>query len=276
MKLSIKTLVAVLVLFGAMAAGYFLFFSSDEFSAQANPAPACQSAVFDKSAMVFDHVLICGTKGVPIEKLTHAAHVTAEWLDNDGDGLVDEPRLLEAFAQNKPTLIMSAEGISLTAMPRIMTSLGDARVQDLYASETNPADGARDAAQEEIHHLIMNASWQTIFPEVFSEAADDNSQLYQAWQLADQNRQYVYNDPTCDDSCKVTEFVYLATAAYMETGAELDLASDEMRLKTQAELFEAIPAMEQIFESANYSYPTNHWPTGNYPFPENIEYFGVQ
>lgn len=260
----------------AAAVGYLTLFTPAEFRAQANPAPSCKSAVFDKSALIFDSLLICGTSEVPADKLTHAANVAAEWLDNDEDGQVDEPPLLTAFGETKPVLLMSGRGISATAMPRIFGELSGHRLQDLYASETNPGAGERDASQEEIHHLIMNAGWQQLFPAVFSEQASDNSTLYQAWKTADTNSYYVYNDPTCDDSCKVTEFVYLATAAYMETGAELDLASDEMRLNTRAELAAAIPSVIDIFESGDYVYPTSHWPNGSYPHQDNIIFFGLQ
>lgn len=272
----LKTIFMIVGVIVLAVVGYMTLFTPAEFRAQANPAPACKTAVFDKSALVFDSLLICGTSEVGADKLTHAANVAAEWLDNDEDGQIDEPRLLEAFQASQPVLLMSGKGISATAMPSIFSALSGHKLQDLYASETNPGNGERDASQEEIHHLIINAGWQQLFPAVFSEQASDNSILYQAWQTADSNAQYVYNDPTCDDSCKVTEFVYLATAAYMETGAEADLASDEMRLKTRAALAEAIPSVIEIFESSDYVYPTNHWPDGTYPQKNNIVFFGLQ
>jgi len=265
--------IVAVVLVAAIAA-YLMLFTPAEFKAQANPAPECQSAIFDKSALIFDTVLICGTSGVPADKLTYAANVAAEWLDNDEDGEVDEPRLLDTLKANKPVLVMSAEGFSVVAMPRIMAALSGYRTQDLSAAETNPAGDRRDASQEEIHHLIMNAGWQSLFPALFSEQANENSTLYQAWKFANDNGHYAYDDPTCDDSCKVVEFVYLATAAYL--GSDADLASDELRLKTRAALGETIPAVVQLFESDDYVYPTDHWPDGTYPHSEKITSFGVQ
>lgn len=269
-----RLLTSILIAAGLLVVaivGYLTLFIPAEFKAQANPAPACQSAAFDKSALVFDTVLICGTSAVPADKLTHAANVTAEWLDNDEDGEVDEPRLLETLKASKPVLIMSGNGVPAAAMPRIMSALSGYQLQDLGAAETKPANGLRDASQEEIHHLLINAGWQKLFPAVFSETASDNSTLYQAWKFANDNGHYAYDDPTCDDSCKVTEFVYLATAAYL--GSEADLFSDEMRLKTRAALNESIPAVLQIFESSDYVYPTNHWPDGTYPHKNNITFF---
>lgn len=272
-RLLISILIAASLLVVALV-GYFTLFIPAEFKAQANPAPACQATAFDKSALVFDTVLLCGTSGVSAEKLTHAANVTAAWLDNDRDGQVDEPRLLDTLNANKPVLVMSGNGIAPAAMPRIMSALSDYRIQDLGAAETNPANGERDASQEEIHHLLMNAGWQPLFPALFSEAASDNSTLYQAWKFANDNAHYAYDDPTCDDSCKVTEFVYLATAAYL--GSAADLESDEMRLKTRAALSETIPAVVQLFESSDYVYPTNHWPDGTYAHQTNITFFGIR
>ena len=271
----LKKILPAVGLLALAAIGYFVFFIPAEFRAQADPAPMCQSQFFDKSALVLDSLLICGTKDVPADKLTHAANVAAEWLDNDGDGIADEPRLIETFKTSKPVIVMSSTGISTSAMPRIMSAFSGHQIQDLYASETNPGNNQRDASQEEIHHVIINGGWQKLYPTVFSETASDNSKLYQAWKIADNNSFYVYNDPTCNDSCKVTEFVYLATAAYMEKGAELDLASDEMRLKNREQLAEQIPAVIEIFESAEYVYPTDHWPTGSYNHPKNIETFGL-
>ncbi len=251
----------------------YRFLTPAEFRAQANPAPACKSPAFDKSALVFDTLLICGTNQVPAEKLQHAANVAAEWLDNDEDGQVDEPRLIEAMQSNDPVVLMTGNGISMLAMPHLLPAIEGRQSQDLSAAETDPAGDRRDASQEEIHHIIMNAGWISLFPATFSDQADVSSTLYQAWKFADENQHYVYNDPTCDDSCKVTEFVYLATAAYF--GDIEDLQTDEIRLYTRDELQQTIPAVIEIFESADYTYPTNHWPDGTYPYPENIQLTNV-
>lgn len=251
------------------------FFTPDEFQAQKNPALLCETAIFDKSAFVFDSLLICGTKGVAPEKLAHAANVAAEWLDNDEDGKIDEPRLLDAFQQTRPVVLMTANEMAPVAEQKLISAFDGYLTQALYAFETNPAGQQRDASQEEIHHIIMNAGWQTLSPATFSEIKDDNSTLYQAWKVADENELYVYQDPTCGDRCKVTEFVYMATAAYMETGAEKDLAADELRPKSREELAEDLPIMIQIFESNEYAYPVNHWPDGHYSHQSNIQFEGT-
>ncbi|PID85564.1 MAG: hypothetical protein CSA11_00670 [Chloroflexi bacterium] len=236
-------------------------------------AQGCPSG-FDKSSVIFNALTICATPDVSQEKLTHAANVAAEWLDNDGDGIADEPRLIETLMANNPVVMMTGERGNLLQQGATMTQFGDRILQDLSAAETNPGGNERDASQEEIHHIIMNAGWIQLFPDIFSDQASQNSKLYQAWQLANTNQLYVYNDPTCNDSCKVTEFVYLATAAYF--GDVRDLQTDEIRLYTRDELQQSIPAVVEIFESADYNYPTNHWPTGSYNFSENVTFHNVQ
>ena len=43
---------------------------------------------------------IVGTSRVDNDKLLHSAHVLAEYLDNDQDGIVDDPSILEEIAIN--------------------------------------------------------------------------------------------------------------------------------------------------------------------------------
>lgn len=251
-------------------AAFFFLTDSEEFKDSENPVANSPIKMFDKSAVVFDAVTIYGTSKVPVAKLKHTAQVVAQWLDNNEDGVIDDLRLQEALQKNKATMIMSENGFSIKAMLKIQTQLTGSSIQDLYANETNNPE-RRDASQEETHHLIINVGYQKVWPQVFSENKKDNSLLYKIWKYADEKGYYYYNDPTCNDACKVTEFVYLATAAYL--GSDIDLASDEMRLKNREALQEKVPEIINIFESKAYAYPIYKWPNGNYKFTQNIKYF---
>ncbi len=273
MKKMIFIVLAVLLLVGIWFGVKIFFFPSAEFNNSWKAVTGCPSNVFDKSAVVFDAYTICGTKWVPQAKLKHAANVAAVWLDNNRDGKADEPRLIETLKQNKPVVMMSDKGMGAWAMSKIMTASKWMTMQDLTAQETNNPK-RRDASQEEIHHLIMNAGWIKLFPKIFSDQKSENSKLYTVWKKANDNKYYSYNDPTCNDACKVTEFVYLATASYL--GSKADLASDEMRLKTKAEMQEKIPEIIKIIESKDYVYPKLEWPNGEYKFSENIKYYNAK
>ena len=47
-----------------------------------------------------------GTSEVPEDKLLHAASVMAEYLDNNEDGVVDDPPVIEAMQENNALLVM--------------------------------------------------------------------------------------------------------------------------------------------------------------------------
>ena len=61
--------------------------------------------VFSSQIEVFGTTLVA-TSSVPEAKLTHAAVVMAEYLDNDEDGYVDDPPVAEAMRDNKALLVM--------------------------------------------------------------------------------------------------------------------------------------------------------------------------
>ncbi len=243
-----------------------------EFAPLDNPVPDCPADFFDKKATIFDAVAICGTTGVRTDKLRHAAHVTAGWLDNDGDGQADEPALVSAIRSQPAILIMSAKGFTDEALEQIFEESEPGILQDLAANETNPAD-ERDASQEEIHHLIVAAGWMKMRPDVFSDRRSEESRVYSEWRNAEAKGLYAYDDPTCDDACKTLEFFYLATAAYL--GSAADLMSDEMRVKDRQALRETLPGVVTIIESPDYSYPLKAWPDGNYKPVGNIRFSGV-
>lgn len=262
----IKIFVSLFSMIALLFLGHFAWRGySGEFAAVHQPQADCPASFFAQRARVFDAVTICATAHVSPVKLRHAAAIAAQWLDNDGDGLVDEPRLLPLLREKGALLVMSEAGFPLVASLRIM--MGHSGVtQDLGAQETAPHDGERDAAPEEIHHLIYNAGWVELFPDLFADRP--GSTLYRIWEQAEQRGHYDYDDPTCNAACKVSEFFYLATAAYL--GSEADLQSNEMRLKTRQDLTEALPDIVALMQSERYHYPTRAWPDGDYTHAHNI------
>ena len=260
-----KVLILVMIFLAAFASA-----CSDEFKAQDSYLEQCPTKVFDKGAIVFDSILVCGTSMVPQEKITHAANVAAQWLDNDQDGVLDNPEVVKELKRNKAALLMSETGFSEIFMIQNFAAIekGGFFVQDLYAEETDPERG-RDASQEEIHHLIWGAGFAAVYPEVFDDQSRD-SEIYAAWKFSDEKGYYKYNDPTCDDFCKTMEHLYKATAALLDSSA--DLAEYEFMIKSSGELVEKHPMMMDIFQSDEYEYPQTMWPDGNYIQDNGIEY----
>ncbi len=230
---------------------------------QANSvSPPCSEKDFPKVYRVFKSVYICAGKGVSEDKIAHAVHVTAEWLDNDDDGTADAPEVINALLKYQAIVALTQNGLGFFASRRLRTYW----YQDLYAHETNPTNGMRDASQEEIHHLIINAGWAIAYPQIFAD--NKNSIMYQIYDQAERKGYYTYDDPTCGKACKSTEFHYLGMASYL--GATADLFSDEMRIKTRTELQQKIPEFIKVIENPEYNYPKHKWPTGTYTHEQNI------
>lgn len=256
--------------------GMFILLSSTAFSGEFSsvevPVAECPGNFFVKKAEVFDSITVCATALVSDSKLVHAANVAAQWLDNNEDGKVDEPNIISFLKESNATLLMSKKGFSDSVFQELEPYFDTMVGQDLSSEETNPTD-RRDASQEEIHHLIVNAGWQKYQPRVFSDEKSTRSTIYQQWSLAEDNKFYHYDDPTCDDACKTVEFLYLSTAAYLN--AQTDLESDEMRIKSRTDLRRQLPDLVRVFESNEYRYPTTKWPNGRYAYADHIVYEGL-
>ena len=65
-------------------------------------------AFFAKQITVFG-VPIVGTEDLADGKIRHAAHVMAQYLDNDEDGSVDDPAVLDAMLKRNALLVMFAD-----------------------------------------------------------------------------------------------------------------------------------------------------------------------
>ena len=114
--------------------------------------------VFDKKVEVFG-VMIYGTPNTGMEKVKHAATVMAEYLDNNEDGIVDNPKVVEVLSQRKATLIMFRDEDEQDELFEWNENLNNNyELQNLFHHETHP-DGASnevfDATLEEVHHLIL-------------------------------------------------------------------------------------------------------------------------
>lgn len=111
--------------------------------------------------------------GIPIyayadvedSKLLHAANIMAQYLDNNEDGTVDNPTLLEALKANKAALYLW----------KTEAQQGTLDAQDLGADETIPTwytngqTGQFDASLEEVWHVITHSGYANAYPTIFGE-----------------------------------------------------------------------------------------------------------
>lgn len=230
---------------------------------------------FDKRVVVFG-VQIVGTVSLPEAKLLHAAHVMAEYLDNDENGEVDDEAVVAQMVTARSVLVMAQtpdelENSGLFDSPILSRYAG----QDLYGEEANEP-GRFDATLEEVLHLISNYGYAPVYPQAL--ATEPGTLLADAMDLARGGRfdrvpnmypdgaWYTYDDQTCDYECMATEYLYWALTSMLgaqQASQRCDEITREWRLCTRAEVETRDPAVFQLLSDPQYKLPTRI-PNGDY------------
>ncbi len=239
-------------------------------------------SVYAKSDSVFG-VKIYATKNVPDEKFNHAKAVLAEYLDNDEDGVADNPEVVEAMVNAKAKMIISKDDKeSQTVMLlNMITVLRSGKVQDLYASEIH-IDGASkgkfDASYEEILHLITQHGYATVYPEVFGEKA--GTEIANSMDVArggyfetipkkyPENAWYSYYDATADYPTMITEYMYWSLTSILgaqDFEGRLDQIEGEWKLNTPEKVIEKDMTVYKLLTDSKYKFPSK-LPDGNYAY----------
>ncbi len=230
---------------------------------------------FDKRVVVFG-VQIVGTASLPEAKLLHAAHVMAEYLDNDENGEVDDEAVVAQMVNARSVLVMAQtpdelENSGLFDSPILFRYAG----QDLYGEEANEP-GRFDATLEEVLHLISNYGYAPVYPEAF--ATESGTLLAEAMDLARGGRfervpntypegaWYTYDDQTCDYECMATEYFYWALTSMLGAQQAPDRCTEisrEWRLCTREQVEAQDPAVFELLSDPQYKLPTR-LPNGDY------------
>jgi len=225
-------------------------------------------ARFSRKVVVFG-IDIYAVPAVEDAKLLHAANVMAQYLDNDEDGTVDNPLVLEKMRENRAFLVMWSRERDLNITPpadRIGQDLGNDETQPYFVSSGKT--GRFDAALEEVLHLINHAGHSFAYPDAFGQK--EGSTLADAMDIArggqffeipatyPENAWYSYDDETCDyASCQTIEYLYWAQTSLL--GAQenrLEEIGHEWKLNT-AELVESRdPAIFKLLTDPIYRMPT--------------------
>ena len=228
-----------------------------------------EKAHFAKQVKVFD-LLVVATNTVADEKLLHAANMMAEYLDNDEDGVPDNPKVLEALISKNTILVMAKDEDELRAMGRGVLPPG--AKQSLYDYETRPGGaelGVFDAAIEEIIHPITDVGYALAYPEVFgtqpgSEVAKimdvaRGGQFLEVPEKYPDNAWYTYYDETCKYDCQVTEYIYWALTSILgaqDFPGRLKRIQDEWRYNTAEKVKAGDPKIYALLTDPQYKFPT--------------------
>jgi hypothetical protein len=159
----------------------------------------------------------------------HAAHILAELLDNDEDGVVDDQALwTELLSQETLVPIFNGEG-SPAENEFFDNYRGEGVSAVLYNNEIDPSQPGHwgaDATIEEIMHTINAVGHRVVYPAAF-ELDPDSSKLTEAMDAArggqfishpgtyPDEAWYHYDDTTCDYGCMAIEYLYWAQVSNM-------------------------------------------------------------
>ena len=186
-------------------------------------------SAFTKYIDVLGCFSIYAESSISDAKVLHAAAVAAELLDNDEDGIVDDP-LIETQLSNENALmpIFSSEGSSAENI-FFNNYNGNGVSAVLYKNEidpNNPGHWGSDATVEEVIHTINHVGHTNIYPNAFS-LSPNSSLMSTAMDLArggqfitipnpyPASAWYHYDDWTCDYQCMMIEYMYWAIVSYM-------------------------------------------------------------
>ncbi len=246
----------------------------------------------DKYVNVFG-VHIFASPTTSEDKLSHAAGVLAQYLDNDEDGVPDNTRVLSHLVSRNVFIIMPGTEAEMDRLEMgLVDEAGYRFGQDLYGEETKPdflVDGKinapdghyYDGALEEILHPITQHGYANAYLEVFGE--ERGSVLAKCMDAArggyfeqvprggpksgyPAEAWYHYTDETCDYGCMVTEYVYWALTSIFGTQdfpGRHEALKVEWELNTRERVRTGDAAVYELLTDPQYKFPTKA-PDGNY------------
>jgi hypothetical protein len=218
---------------------------------------------FTKQVEVFG-LYIYATNTTRDDKLLHAANVLAEYIDNDEDGVPDNPKIMKALTEGKGAIVMRRTERERPTGPH-------PRGQGLYDEETIPNgrdQGRFDASLEEILHMVTDVGWAGAYPEVFNRVP--GTQITNALDIArgarflevpeqyPEGAWFTYDDKTCDYDCMTSEYIYWALTSILggqDYPGRLEQIGREWRLNTREKVKERDVAVYAILTNPEYKLP---------------------
>ena len=199
------------------------------FTVDPNPNSTTAFSGFTKYVDVLGCFSIYAESSIPDAKVLHAAAVAAELLDNNEDGIVDDP-LIEAQLINENALMPLFFQDGNAAMNTFGNNYnGNGVSAVLFNGEIDPTQTGHwgdDATVEEVIHTINHVGHTNVYPAAFS-MQPNSSLMSSAMDVArggqflsipnpyPSSAWYHYDDQTCDYECMMIEYMYWAIVSYM-------------------------------------------------------------
>ena len=242
-------------------------FTIDPNPNSSNPA----LAPFAKYIDVLGCFSIYAESSISDEKVLHAAAVAAELLDNNEDGIVDDP-LIESqlISENALMPIFMQDGnAAMITFDNNYNGNGVSAI--LFNNEidpNNPGHWGDDATVEEVIHTINHVGHTNVYPNAFS-LSPNSSLMSTAMDVArggqfttipnpyPASSWYHYDDETCNYSCMITEYMYWALTSIL--GAQENRCGEinhEWELCTKEKVQEKDSGIYNLLTDPQYKFAT--------------------
>lgn len=232
---------------------------------------------FTQVSMPFG-VLLAADEDMPSAHVKQAAAILAEMMDQDMDGMVDDPKVAAALARHDECWLampMDEDRWERSQLPRLERVLGYDIIipewwMEVRASE--PDERARAVMVEEIHHFMTQFGFSAVYPALFGVDGWDSVIARETmraqcdfWQHPENDcpgRPAEYGGDCRDPSCDVVEFYQqvVVTRAGMEPGwLGIGFPDDrwelESRLSPEIKRVMDDPVYHQLRGPLGYDYP---------------------
>ena len=228
------------------------------FQIEDNPFPHHPAfGVFSKYVNVLDCINIYAESNISDEKVLHVASVAAELLDNNEDGIIDDP-LIESSLVELNTVMPIFQSENGNAIDTFFDNFDDACTGAvLFKNEIDPNQPGHwgdDATVEEVLHTINACGHVEVYPSLYA-LEPNSSNLSDAMDMArggqfinlpdpyPEEAWYHYDDSTCDYGCMAMEYLYWGIVTNM------DILSDSQTCFGIANEWE--PCTPELFESTD-------------------------
>jgi len=229
------------------------------FELEENPYPNHPAfGIFSKYVNVLDCINIYAESNIPDEKVLHVASIVAELLDNDKDGIVDDP-LIEASLIELNTIMPVFQSENGNSIDTFFDNLDDDGCTGavLFRNEIDPNQPGHwgsDATVEEVLHTINSCGHVEVYPSLYA-LEPNSSYLTGAMDIArggqfttmpnsyPDEAWYHYDDWTCEYDCMAMEYLYWCIVTNM------GILSDTQTCTGIANEWE--PCTPELFESTD-------------------------
>ncbi len=235
---------------------------------------------FTKYVNVLDCFDVYAESSISDQKVLHAAAVAAELLDNNEDGIVDDPLLKAELSSNQALIPIFSQEQSAAENSFFNYYNGNGAGAVLYMNEMDPSQPGHwgdDATVEEVMHVINAIGHVNIYSSAFSfspnssllTAAMDVARGGQFLSVPNQypaSAWYHYDDQTCDYGCMAIEYLYWAQVTNMNILNDPQTAAgiaNEWEPYSPALLQSMDVLMYALITDSQYKLPSSA-PDGNY------------